>query len=151
MDRKIETGWPAIGLLTVLIAGGLGTWLVVSEEAPEQFYKQWYLLIWGAGGLLALCVLAEIARLKCPRCRSRALTLLSAEEVDRWIGQKVVTEDTVSIGGFTSLGNPKFKGVNGSLATTRRTIPVTKRRLLQTFGCKTCGHQFRKNVVEEMD
>jgi DNA-directed RNA polymerase subunit RPC12/RpoP len=104
----------------------------------------------GGEVFIAFCVLAELSRLKCPHCRSRAVALMTADEVDRWIGQKIVDEDTIGIGGFQTFGESKFRGVAGSVAVTRRTIPVTKRCVLENYRCEACGRDFKRKVVEEM-
>lgn len=88
MPKEKQTGWLAIGTLAFLFATIFGGGLIVSGESVEQFYREWVVLIWGAGAFIGLCVLAEFSRVKCPRCRSRAIALVGAEEVDRWIGQK---------------------------------------------------------------
>jgi DNA-directed RNA polymerase subunit RPC12/RpoP len=100
--------------------------------------------------LVVLCVIAELFRWKCPNCRSRALELLSTEEIDRWLGQKVVTDNTVNAGGFKTIGDPKLKGVTGGVAVARRTVTVTKRRIRKKLVCNTCGHEFERDVIEEM-
>jgi hypothetical protein len=78
------------------------------------------------------------------------IALVSAEEVDRWIGQKTVSEDTVGVGGFQAFGGSKLRGMTGGVAVTRRIIPVTKRCVLSEYRCDTCGREFEQSVVEEM-
>jgi hypothetical protein len=150
MHKQKQTGWPAIGILACLFAGIFAVGLLISGESLEQFYREWVILTWIAGAFLVLCVLAELSCLKCPHCRSRAIAVVSAEEVDRWIGQKIVSEDTVAVGGFQTFGESKFRGMTGGVAVTRRTIPVTKRCVLTEYRCDTCGCQFERRVVEEM-
>lgn len=150
MHKPIETGWPAIRILTILLMSIFIGWLCVSGDSPEHFYQQRKLLFWGAGGLVGLCVLCELARLKCPYCRSRAIELLSSEEVDRWIGQKVVNENTISVGAFQTFGKSGLKGMTEGISVGRRIIPVTKRRILEVHHCRTCERSFERRVVEEM-
>jgi hypothetical protein len=150
MRKPIETGWPAIAGFTAFLSGILCGWLWISGDSPEHFYEQWRVLIWGAGAIVGLCILAELARLKCPYCMSRAIVLLSWEEVDRWLGQKLVTENTFSVGAFQTVGQSKFKGMTESIAVGRRMIPVTKRCILEKHGCRTCERAFDRRVVEEM-
>jgi hypothetical protein len=109
MHKQKQTGWPAIAILAFVFAGVFGCGCVISGKSVEQFYREWAILVWLAAGFLALCMVAELSCLKCPSCRSRAITLVSEEEVDRWIGQKIVNEDTVGVGGFQTFGGPKFK------------------------------------------
>ena len=150
MHKQIDTGWPAITVLAVVLLGIFIGWLWVSGDSPEHFYERRKLLFWAAGGLVGLFVVGELARLKCPSCRSRAIKLLSTEEIDRWIGQKVVNENTVSVGGFQAIGKPGFKGTTESISTVRRIIPVTKRRMLEVHRCQTCERTFERRLVEEM-
>ncbi len=150
MRKPIETGWPAIGVLTAFLSGIFCGCLLISGDSPEQFYEQWQVLFWGAGALLGLCMLAELTRLKCPYCRSRAIEFLLGEEVDRWLGQKVVTENTISVGAFQTVGHSKFKGITEGIAVGNRTILITKRCILQKHRCKSCEHEFERKIVEEM-
>lgn len=150
MHKAIETGWPAIRTLTILLISIFIGWFCVSGESPDHFYEQRKLLFWGAGALVGLCVLGELARLKCPYCRSRAIQLLSSEEVDRWIGQKVVNENTISVGAFQTFGKSGPKGMTEGISVGRRIIPVTKRRMLQIHRCITCECTFDREVIEEM-
>jgi hypothetical protein len=150
MHKQKQTGWPAIAILAFLFAGVFAGGCVISGKSAEQFYREWPISIWITAAFLALCILAELSCLKCPSCRSRAITLVSAVEVDRWIGQKIVNEDTFGVGGFQTFGEPKFRGITGSVAVTRRTIPVTKRCVLKEYRCESCGREFERRVVEEM-
>jgi hypothetical protein len=150
MHKPKQTGWPAIGILAFLFIGIFAGGFLVSGESLEQFYWDWVILTWIAGAFIVLCVLAELSCLKCPHCRSRAILLLSAEEVDRWIGQKVVTENTISIGAFQTFGHSKIKGMTEGIAVGRRTIPVTKRCILEKRRCETCECEFDRRVVQEM-
>jgi hypothetical protein len=70
--------------------------------------------------------------------------------VDRWIGQKVVDENTIGIGGFRTYGGSKLRGIADSYFVTRRTIPVTKRCVVEEYRCETCAREFERKVVEEM-
>jgi hypothetical protein len=68
MHKPIETGWPAItGVVVLLLSISIG-WLWISGDTPEAFYEHWKLLVWSAGVLVSLCILGEMARLKwtCP-------------------------------------------------------------------------------------
>jgi hypothetical protein len=150
MRKQKQTGWPAIGILALLFAGIFAVGLLISGESLEQFYREWMILTWIAGAFIWFCIMAEVSRLKCPSCRSRAIALLSAEEVDRWIGQKIVTENTISVGAFQTMGQSEFKGMTESVAVGRRTIPVTKRRILEKHRCQTCEREFERRVIEEM-
>jgi hypothetical protein len=150
MHKQKQTGWPVIGILALLFAGTFAGGFLVSGESLEQFYRDWVILTWIAGAFIVLCVLAELSCLKCPHCRSRAIVLLSAEEVDRWIGQKIVTENTISIGAFQTFGNSKIKGMTEGIAVGRRTIPVTKSCILEKHRCQICEREFERRVTEEM-
>jgi hypothetical protein len=150
MHRPKQTGWPAIGILALVLGGVFGAGCVISGKPAGQFYREWAILTWIGAAFMALCILGELSCLKCPHCRSRPIAFVSAEEVDRWIGQKIVSEDTVGIGGFQTFGESKFRGMTGGIAVTSRTIPVTKRCVLSEYRCDTCGCQFERRVVEEM-
>jgi len=150
MPQQKQTGWPAIGILTFIFAAIFAGGFVTSGEPIEQFYREWVVLTRCAGALIVLCVLAEFSRVKCPHCRSRAIMLVGTEEVDRWIGQKVVSENTVSVGALQTFGQARFKGVTESVAVGSRTIPVTKRRVVEKYRCWTCEREFERSVVEEM-
>src|SRR6185437_1450146 len=84
--KQKQTGWPAIAILALLFGGVFAGGCVISGKSPDEFYREWEILVWIAAAFLGLCVLAELARVKCPGCRSRTITLVSEEEVDRWIG-----------------------------------------------------------------
>jgi hypothetical protein len=150
VHKPKQTGWPAIGILAFLFAGVFAGGCVISGESVEQFYREWVILTWIGAAVIGLCILGELSCLKCPQCRSRAIRVVSAEEVDRWIGLKTVSEDTVGVGGFETFGQSKFSGLTGGVAVTRRTISVTKRCVLTEYRCDTCGCQFERRVVEEM-
>jgi hypothetical protein len=150
IHRQRQTGWPAIGILAFLLAGVFAGGCVISGESVQQFYREWVILTWIGAAFIALCILGELSCLKCPQCRSRAIAVVSVEEVDRWIGLKAVSEDTVGVGGFQTFGESRFRGLTGGVAVTRKTIPVTKRCVLTEYRCDTCGCQFERKVVEEM-
>ena len=111
MHGHKQTGWRVIGVLAFLFSGVFAGGLLISGESLEQFFREREILTWIGAAFIALCILAELSRLKCPNCRSRAIALVSAEEVDRWIGQKIVNEETVGVGGFQAFGESKLRGM----------------------------------------
>jgi DNA-directed RNA polymerase subunit RPC12/RpoP len=150
MNKRIETGWPAIAALAAFVSGLFCGWIYVSGDSPEHFYVQWRVLFWVAGAIVGLCILSELTGLKCPYCRSRAVERSSAEEIDRWLGQKTVNENAFSVGAFQTFGPSKFKGMTEGITVISRAIPVTKRRIREDYRCRTCDRTFERHVVEEM-
>lgn len=149
LGRK-HTGWPSIFVLASFVAGIFFGWCLMSGDSPSQFYQSRKLYFWCSEAIIASCVLFELVRLKCPRCRSRALICFASSEVDRWLGQKTVTEDSFTLGAFQAHGGVKTRGMQESITVQRRTIPVTKRRILRTYRCSDCLHEFGRESVEEM-
>lgn len=150
MQKRIETGWPSIAAFTAFLSGMFCGWIYVSGDSPEQLYGQWRVLFWAAGATVGFCILGELSRLKCPYCRSRALQRLSTEEIDRWLGQKMVSENAFSVGAFQTFGESKYKGLAGGITVTSRVIGVTKMRLCEHYRCRTCKGLFERYSVEEM-
>ena len=151
---RIQTGWPAIFILAAFLTGIFASWLCISGESPTPFYSHHRIACWAAGGFIVLCILAEFSRLKCPNCRSRAIAHLSSQEIDRWIGQKTVAENSYTLGAFQARNSmqlqAKIRGMNESMTVTKRIIPVTKRRILRNYRCGDCDHLFGQETVEEM-
>lgn len=151
---NIQSGWPIIVTLVALLAGGLACWLVVSDEPPDHLWHHHLIVICAAAGFIVLCIFAELVRLKCPICRSRAIIRISAKEIDRWLGQKTVTENSYTLGAFQSRdltpAQRKTRGLHESITATTRTIPVTKRRMLHAYRCSNCEYEFSREIVEEM-
>lgn len=102
--KEEQTGWPAIAILTFVLAGVFAGGCLISGKSAEQCYQEWPISIWITAAFIVLCILAELSCVKCPRCRSRAITLVSEQEVDRRIGQKIVNQDTFGVGGFQTFG-----------------------------------------------
>lgn len=151
---NMQSGWPIIVALAALLAGGLACWLVVSNATPDHFWHDHLIAICAAAGFIVFCIFAELVRLKCPICRSRAILRISSKEIDRWLGQKTVTENSYTLGAFQARNSTpaqtKTRGLHESITATTRVIPVTKRRMLHGYRCSNCEYEFSRETVEEM-